>query len=28
MMYIHRKVEDTAWALLYGFKLSSSDRQG
>jgi len=28
MTYIHRKVEDTAWALMYGFKLITSDRHG
>jgi len=26
--FIHRKLEDTAWALLYGFKLTSPDEQG
>jgi len=28
MTYINRKPEDTAWGLLYGFKLTSPDMQG
>jgi len=28
MTRIHRKVEDVAWALLYGFRLTSPDVQG
>jgi len=28
MTYVHRELEDMAWALLYGFKLTSPDEQG